>query len=72
MGVGFVLWMIGAAYVFSLEYLNFVDFMTEGLLLPLGGLLVAIFAERESNAAYFLQAQDMTRYDAVNFIAGYL
>ncbi|MEQ9053909.1 MAG: ATP-dependent Clp protease ATP-binding subunit ClpA [Roseovarius confluentis] len=32
-------------------------------------VLVAIFAERESNAAYFLQAQDMTRYDAVNFIA---
>ncbi len=43
-GVGFVLWMIGAAYVFSLEYLDFVDFMTEGLLLPLGGLLVAVFA----------------------------
>ena len=32
-------------------------------------VLVAIFAERESNAAYFLQDQDMTRYDAVNFIA---
>ncbi|MEL7205687.1 MAG: Clp protease N-terminal domain-containing protein, partial [Pseudomonadota bacterium] len=32
-------------------------------------VLVAIFAERESNAAYFLQEQDMTRYDAVNFIA---
>ena len=32
-------------------------------------VLVAIFAERESNAAYFLQKQDMTRYDAVNFIA---
>ncbi|WP_435311684.1 ATP-dependent Clp protease ATP-binding subunit ClpA [Primorskyibacter sedentarius] len=32
-------------------------------------VLVAIFAERESNAAYFLQQQDMTRYDAVNFIA---
>ena len=32
-------------------------------------VLVAIFAERESNAAYFLQNQDMTRYDAVNFIA---
>lgn len=44
LGVGFVLWMIGAAYVFSLEYLDFVDFMTEGLLLPLGGLLVAVFA----------------------------
>lgn len=44
LGVGFVLFMIGAAYVFSLEYLDFVDFMTEGLLLPLGGLLVAVFA----------------------------
>ncbi len=32
-------------------------------------VLVAIFAERESNAAYFLHEQDMTRYDAVNFIA---
>lgn len=43
-GIGFALWMIGAAYVFSLEYLDFVDFMTEGLLLPLGGLLLAVFA----------------------------
>src|SRR4029450_12339148 len=32
-------------------------------------LLVAIFAERESHAAYFLQEQDMTRYDAVNYIS---
>ena len=32
-------------------------------------VLVAIFAERESDAAYFLQDQDMTRFDAVNFIA---
>ena len=32
-------------------------------------VLVAIFAERESNAAYFLQEQEMTRYDAVNYIA---
>ncbi|MFD1795622.1 ATP-dependent Clp protease ATP-binding subunit ClpA [Paracoccus aurantiacus] len=32
-------------------------------------VLVAIFAERESHAAYFLQEMDMTRYDAVNFIA---
>ncbi|MDJ0922364.1 MAG: sodium-dependent transporter [Henriciella sp.] len=59
-GVGFVLFMIGAGYIFSTnpvidpatgaavdlktEYLDFVDFMTEGLLLPLGGLLVAVFA----------------------------
>jgi ATP-dependent Clp protease ATP-binding subunit ClpA len=32
-------------------------------------VLVAIFAERESHAAYFLQEQNMTRYDAVNYIA---
>ena len=32
-------------------------------------VLVAIFAERETHAAYFLQEQDMTRYDAVNYIS---
>jgi ATP-dependent Clp protease ATP-binding subunit ClpA len=32
-------------------------------------VLAAIFAERESHAAYFLQEQDMTRYDAVNNIS---
>lgn len=44
LGLGVTLWMIGAAHVFSLDYLNFLDFMTEGLLLPLGGFLVALFA----------------------------
>ena len=32
-------------------------------------VLVAVFSERESHAAFFLQEQEMTRYDAVNFIA---
>lgn len=32
-------------------------------------VLVALFAERESHAAYFLQEQEMTRYDAVNYIS---
>lgn len=32
-------------------------------------VLVAIFAERESAAAQFLVEQDMTRFDAVNFIS---
>ncbi len=32
-------------------------------------VLVSIFAERDSHAAYFLQEQDMTRYDAVNYIS---
>ena len=32
-------------------------------------VLVAIFAERESHAVYLLQEQEMTRYDAVNYIS---
>jgi ATP-dependent Clp protease ATP-binding subunit ClpA len=32
-------------------------------------VLVAIFAERESHAVYFLEEHEMTRYDAVNFIS---
>jgi len=32
-------------------------------------VLVAIFGERESHAAYFLQEQDMTRLDAVSYIS---
>lgn len=43
-GVGCMLWLVGAAYVFSTEYLDFMDFITGNLLLPLGGLLVAVFS----------------------------
>ena len=32
-------------------------------------VLVALFTERESHAVYFLQEQDMTRFDAVNYIS---
>ena len=32
-------------------------------------VIVAMFAERESNAVYFLQDQEMTRFDAVNYIS---
>ncbi len=32
-------------------------------------VLVAMFSERESHAVYFLQVQDMTRFDAVNYIS---
>ncbi|MDE1930578.1 MAG: ATP-dependent Clp protease ATP-binding subunit ClpA, partial [Alphaproteobacteria bacterium] len=32
-------------------------------------VLVALFAERESHAVYFLQEQDRTRFDAVNYIS---
>jgi ATP-dependent Clp protease ATP-binding subunit ClpA len=32
-------------------------------------ILVALFSERESHAVYFLQEQDMSRLDAVNYIS---
>jgi gluconolactonase len=32
-------------------------------------VLVAMFAERESHAVYFLQEQGMTRFDAVNYVS---
>ena len=32
-------------------------------------VIVALFSERESHAVYFLQQQDMTRFDAVNYIS---
>ena len=32
-------------------------------------VIVALFSERESHAVYFLQIQDMTRLDAVNYIS---
>ena len=32
-------------------------------------VLIAIFAERESHAAFFLQEQDMTRFDAVQYVS---
>ncbi|MEQ9316905.1 MAG: sodium-dependent transporter, partial [Henriciella sp.] len=44
LGMGVILFVVGAAYVFSLDYLDFVDFLTGNLLLPLGGLLAVIFA----------------------------
>lgn len=32
-------------------------------------VLVSLFSERESHAVYFLQSQNMTRYDAVSYLA---
>ena len=32
-------------------------------------VLVSMFSERESNAVYYLQEQEMSRFDAVNFIS---
>lgn len=43
-GVGFVLFMIGAGYIYSTAYIDFADFVTGQLMLPLGGILVCFFA----------------------------
>lgn len=32
-------------------------------------VLISLFSERESHAAYYLQEQDMTRYDAVSYVS---
>jgi len=42
-GVGFLLWVVGTAYVYSTGYIDFVDFLTGFIMLPLGALLVAIY-----------------------------
>lgn len=42
-GVGFVLFMIGAGYTYSTAFIDFADFMTGSLMLPLCGLLFALF-----------------------------
>jgi NSS family neurotransmitter:Na+ symporter len=44
MGVGFAVFVIGAGYVYSREYIGFVDFVASSLLMPVGGFLMAIFA----------------------------
>ena len=44
LGVGFAVFVIGAGYVYSREYIGFVDFVASSLLMPLAGFLMAIFA----------------------------
>jgi len=44
LGVGFAAFVIGAGYIFSREYITFVDFVASSLLMPIGGFLMAIFA----------------------------
>ena len=44
LGVGFVLFMIGAGYVYSADYIDFADMITGTIMLPLCGLLIAVFA----------------------------
>jgi len=43
-GVGFILFMIGAGYIYNDSYIDFTDFVTGQIMLPLGGILVCIFA----------------------------
>ncbi|WP_084418187.1 sodium-dependent transporter [Henriciella litoralis] len=43
-GIGVILFLVGSAYVFGPDYLDFMDFVTGNILLPLGGLLAVIFA----------------------------
>ncbi len=43
LGMGFILFLVGVSYIYSTNYLDFIDFVTGNLLLPLGALLVAIF-----------------------------
>ncbi len=43
-GVGFVLFMIGAGYIYSGDYIGFADDITGTVMLPLCGLLVAVFS----------------------------
>jgi len=35
--------MIGAGYIFNDQFIDFADFITGNIMLPLGGLLVAVF-----------------------------
>ncbi len=44
LGVGFAVFVIGAGYVYSREYIGFVDFVASSLLMPLGGFLIAAFS----------------------------
>jgi NSS family neurotransmitter:Na+ symporter len=44
LGVGFVVFVIGGGYILSRDYILFVDFIAASLLMPLGGLLTAVFA----------------------------
>lgn len=44
LGVGFVLFMIGAGYIYNDGLIDFTDFVTGQIMLPLGGILVCLFA----------------------------
>ena len=54
---GSVLFVIGLAYVFNGDLIDYIDFLTGQILLPLGGILVCIFAgwvlSRETLATEF-------------------
>jgi NSS family neurotransmitter:Na+ symporter len=71
LGVGFAVFVIGAGYIFSREYIGFVDFVSASLLMPLGGFLVAVFSgwviekkmmQAELGTAFFRVWRPMVRW----------
>ena len=43
-GLGVVMFVLGTGYIFHGEFIDHVDFLTGQILLPLGGVLIALFA----------------------------
>jgi NSS family neurotransmitter:Na+ symporter len=71
LGVGFAAFVIGAGYIFSREYIAFVDFIAASLLMPLGGFLIAVFSgwviekklmESEFGAPFFRVWRPLVRW----------
>jgi NSS family neurotransmitter:Na+ symporter len=71
LGVGFVVFVIGGGYIISRDYILFVDFIAASLLMPLGGLLTAVFAgwviekklmERELGTPFFRVWRPVVRW----------
>lgn len=71
LGVGFAAFVIGAGYIFSRDYILFVDFIAASLLMPLGGFLIAVFSgwviekklmESEMGAPFFRVWRPLVRW----------
>lgn len=72
-GLGVVLFLAGVGYVFATDWIDHVDFFTGSVLLPLGGILMALFAgwvltretmadELENNGALLSAVRLLLRY----------
>ncbi len=53
LGLGGLCWLVGLGSVFSAEFFDLIDQITEKLFLPIGGFLVALFAGWAVNRALF-------------------